>query len=129
MMAADEGGGGGGGGGAAAGGGTRRAKTVSYQKFKMVERSLCVYLRGAEPEPGAGLLQADVIEWYLTQQEDIASVEALAAERRLVKQIIQRLVTADKVLMAVAPPEGAEERTDLSKHDRRYLSVRPHVEL
>lgn len=109
--------------------GARRVKTCTYQKYKKVERSLCVYIRGTESAPGAGLLQAAIVEWYLNQQEDITSVEDLAAERRLVKQIIQRLLTADKVLLQVAAPEGAAPDTALRPNDARYLSVRPHVEL
>ena len=111
--------------------GARRIKTCTYQKYKKVERSLCVYIRGAEAEPGEGLRQADVVEWYLNQQEDIASVEDLASERRLVKQIIQRLATADKVLLPVPAPESADapESDGLRPHDARYLTVRPHVEL
>ena len=109
--------------------GARRVKTCTYQKYKKVERSICVYIRGAESELGAGMLQADVVEWYLNQQEDIASVDDLAAERRLVKQIIQRLLTADKILLQVAPPYGSEPDETLRPHDARYLTVRPHVEL
>ena len=110
--------------------GARRIKTCTYQKYKKVERSLCVYIRGAESELGSGLRQADVVEWYLDQQEDIRSVEDLAAERRLVKQIIQRLATADKILLQVPTPEGAEPAdANMRPHDARYLTVRPHVEL
>jgi len=110
--------------------GTRRAKAVSYQKYKKVERSLCVYIRGSESEAGAGLMQKDVVEWYLGQQEDITHVDDLATERRLVRQIIQRLLTADRVLMEVeSPAEAAETAEGLRPHDARYISVRAHVEL
>ena len=37
--------------------GTRRARTCSYTKYKKVERSLCVYIRGSETVLGAGLRQ------------------------------------------------------------------------
>ena len=54
----------------------------------------------------------------------------LAAERRLVRQIIQRLLTAARVLMEVdAPAEAAEATEGLRPHDARYISVRAHVEL
>lgn len=110
--------------------GVRRAKTVSYEKYKKVERSLCVYVRGGESEPGSGLRQHDIVEWYLNQQEDISNLEDLAEERRLVRQIIQRLLTADKILVQVETPEDADEPTEgLRAHDLRYLTVRPHVEL
>jgi hypothetical protein len=110
--------------------GTRRARTCSYTKYKKVERSLCVYIRGSETVLGAGLRQQDVVEWYLNQQEDIADLDELGAERRLVRQIIQRLLSADKILVEVAPPEDAALASKvLGPHDNRYITVRPHVEL
>ena len=48
--------------------GARRAETCSYQKFKKVERSLVVYIRAHETCAGEGILQNDVIEWYLNRQ-------------------------------------------------------------
>ena len=119
--------------GAAAGDpdGTKRVKTCSYQKYKKVERSLCVYIRGAEGESGYGMRQHDVVEWYLSQQEDITNLDDLASERRLVRQIIQRLLTADKILELVETPPDEEESPaeGLRPHDTRYLTVRAHVEL
>ena len=70
------------------------------------------------------------VEWYLNQQEDITNLDDLAAERRLVRQIIQRLLTFDKILVHVeAPEEAAPAPEGLRPHDLRFLSVRPHVEL
>ncbi|KAL3921140.1 MAG: hypothetical protein SGPRY_005003 [Prymnesium sp.] len=77
--------------------GAKKAETCTYQKFKKVERSLVVYIRSHEGETGAGLAQQDVIEWYLNQQEELDDLEALAAERKLVRRIIQRLIKTDKV--------------------------------
>ena len=118
--------GGAGGGGAVAG--SRRLKTIPYPKFKKIEQSLIVFLRATEPSAGAGLQQKDVVEWYLNQQEDITNVDELASERRLVRQVIQRLLTTDKVLVEVGTPAEAAAQEGLKPHDLRYISVRPHVE-
>jgi len=109
--------------------GARRVKTIPYPKYKKVERSLCVFIRGSEVAPGAGIQQKEIVEWYLNQQEEITSMDELAAERRLVRQVIQRLLTTDKVLVEVETPEGVELMPGLRPHDARYLSVRPHIEL
>ena len=104
-------------------------KTIPYPKYKKVERSLCVFIRSREEALGAGMQQRELVEWYLSQQEEIMSMEELADERRLVRQVIQRLLTTDKVLMEVQTPEGVEVPEGLRQHDARYLSVRPHIEL
>ena len=79
-----------------------------------------------------GLRQGDVIEWYLNQQEEIDTVEALAAERRLVRRIIQRLVRIDNVLVVVSEQSESQGGGDESeapeagraRTDDRVLTVR-----
>jgi len=110
-------------------GGVRRAKTIPYPKFKKIERSLCVFIRGHEAEAGVGMQQKDIVEWYLNQQEDIASIQELGAERRLVRQVIQRLLVTDNILVEVDVPEGAPLVAGVLPQDSRYISVRPHVEM
>jgi len=110
-------------------GGTRKANAISYAKYKKVERLLLLYIRGVEAEPGCGVLQNVIVEWYLEQHEDIGSVEELAVERRLVRQIIQRLLIQDKILEVVPPPTHTPQPPEgLRPHDARFLSVRSHVE-
>ncbi|KAL1495644.1 hypothetical protein AB1Y20_016511 [Prymnesium parvum] len=104
--------------------GAKKAETCTYQKFKKVERSLVVYIRAHEGEAGGGMAQLDVIDWYLNQQEELTDLEALAAERKLVRRIIQRLINIDKVLFVVseAPVEAGANRSDA-----RYISVAPNI--
>ena len=109
--------------------GAKRVSACSYQKYQKVTRSLVIHIRSQEAEHGAGLQQGDVVEWYLNQQEDITSMEELAAERRLVRQIIARLLGIDNVLVEVEqeqPPGGAQDPS-ARRRDTRYISVRPHV--
>ena len=129
-------GGGGGAGGGAGGGrrgagarGTQRVSSCSYEKYKKVERSIVLYLRSreegesqeGEEEGGGGLRQADVVEWYLNQQEELDSLEALAEERRLVRRIIQRLIRIDGVLVVLNEPAEGEPKID---PDDRILMVK-----
>ena len=46
-----------------------------------------------------------------------------------VQQVIQRLLTTDKVLVDVGVPASAVHVQEIRSHDSRYISVRPHVEL
>jgi len=115
--------------------GTKRASTVSYEKYQKVTRSIVNYIRGHEgdgEEEAVGLRQGDVIEWYLNQQEELDTVEALAAERRMVRRIIQRLVRIDSALVVVSDPsesQGAGEESEQAEQvrgrsDDRVLTVR-----
>ena len=109
--------------------GTQRVSSCSYEKYKKVERSIVLYLRSreegesqeGEEEGGGGLRQADVVEWYLNQQEELDSLEALAEERRLVRRIIQRLIRIDGVLVVLNEPAEGEPKID---PDDRILMVK-----
>ena len=48
--------------------GSKKAETCTYQKFKKVQRSLVLYIRSHEGEAGEGVVQGDMVEWYLNQQ-------------------------------------------------------------
>jgi hypothetical protein len=143
----DAAGGEGGEGGAAAGAaaapqapeGAARASTVSYEKYQKVQRSLVAYLRGHEraeddAEEGqgvaAGMRQGDVINWYLNQQEEITSMEALVTERKLVKRIITRLIKVDQVLVVLEQPAADADAADgaADAADERIIGVHPAID-
>ena len=120
--------------------GTAKASTVSYEKYQKVQRSLVAYLRGHERAEGdetaegptlGGMRQGDVINWYLNQQEEITSMEALVAERKLVKRILTRLIRVDQVLVVLEQPaadavaEGADAADVL---DERIIGVHPAID-
>jgi len=113
--------------------GAKKASTTSYEKYQKVTRSIVLYIRAHESdEDRSGLRQGDVVEWYLNQQEELTTVEALAAERKLVKRIIQRLLNIDNVIAVIADPdeeaeaEGEEGETKQKKSaDDRIITVRP----
>ena len=77
------------------------------------------------------LRQGDVINWYLNQQEEITSMEALVAERKLVKRILTRLIRVDQVLVVLEQPaadaaaEGADAADPL---DERIIGVHPAID-
>ena len=78
-----------------------------------------------------GMRQGDVINWYLNQQEEITSMEALVAERKLVKRILTRLIRVDQVLVVLEQPaadavaEGADAADVL---DERIIGVHPAID-
>ncbi len=46
-------------------------------------------------------LATDLIDWYLEQREDIASEEQLLREHAVIRKVIHRLVTKDKILIRI----------------------------
>jgi len=102
----------------------RKVKSISYDKYSNVSKSIVLYIRSQEedgetsaPGGGHGLRQGDVVEWYLNQQDELDSIEKLDEERRLVKRIIQRMIKVDNNLMLVKEPESG-------RVDDRVLTVR-----
>jgi hypothetical protein len=102
----------------------RKVKSISYDKYSKVSKSIVLYIRSQEesgeagaPGGGHGLRQGDVVEWYLNQQDELDSIEKLDEERRLVKRIIQRMMNVDNNLMLVAQSESG-------RVDDRVLTVR-----
>jgi DNA replication licensing factor MCM6 len=102
----------------------RKVKSISYDKYSKVSKSIMLYIRSQEqdgdagaPSGGHGLRQGDVVEWYLNQQDDLDSIEKLDEERKLVKRIIQRMVKIDSNLIPVGEVEGI-------RVDDRVLTVR-----
>ena len=117
--------------------GTVKASTVSYEKYQKVQRSLVAYLRGHERAEGeeaangpalGGMRQGDVANWYLNQQEDITSMEALVAERKLVKRILTRLIRVDQVLVVLETPDPVEGADPADAVDERIIGVHPAID-
>lgn len=73
------------------------------------------------------MTQADLLEWYLGERDDIDSEEELALARRKVCSIIQRLVQIDHVLVVLNDMEIAEIKPLSKQRDARKLAVHPNV--
>jgi hypothetical protein len=89
-----------------------------------------------------GMKQIDIVQWYINEavegifllfffffffltlflEREVAGDEGLAAELRLVKSVINRLITKDRVLLVVEDAPG--------NPDNRIVAVHPnyHVE-
>lgn len=73
------------------------------------------------------MTQADLLEWYLGERDDIDSEEELALARRKVCSIIQRLVQIDHVLVVLNDMEIANIKPLSKQRDARKLAVHPNV--
>jgi len=126
-------------GGEAAGGGddgaaadqtSKRVSKVSYDKYRKVSRSVTLYITSHErADERAGIRLGDVIEWYLNEQEDLDSMEALEEERSLVRRIIERLIKTDHALVVLSDYAGDEaDQSSRPKGDERIITVRDELD-
>ena len=81
----------------------------SYERFQQITRMLVHMIRDETGGEGA-LKQKDLITRYLKQATDagrVDSEETLRQENRIVRQVIERLIAVDQILLAEDPLPGA----------------------
>jgi len=92
--------------------------TLSYERYKKISNLIALHLAKHE----SGMRQIDITQWYINEavsDREIAGDEALVAELRLVKSVIHRLITKDRVLLVVdEAPDG--------NLDNRVIVVHPN---
>jgi DNA replication licensing factor MCM6 len=107
--------------------------SVSFEKYTQIVDMIIHHLNKDSPNGkfqilpkfqciGSGEAQGEIISWYLDQKrDDFKSEEELVSERQLVKNIIHRLVTRDRVLLII-------EEASSKNLDERILVVDPNYE-
>ncbi|KAJ2017664.1 MCM DNA helicase complex subunit mcm6, partial [Coemansia sp. S85] len=89
----------------------QRKVSVRREDFDRVRSMLVLRLR--EDEESEGLRQADLVDWYLAQQEDAMQTEEdFVAEQRLVKTVLKYLVSVEGCLIALKNAEPSESNSD-----------------
>lgn len=125
------------------------AVQMTYAEYRRLADMLAMFIRNKEDEAVAdgrrqkAVLQREVVKYYLTQREDISSEDQLIRERKLINQIIKRLVEKDNVLMRVeaqlepqdyakdgeenpADDDDDEEEDDDFAEEKSWLVVHPN---
>ncbi|GBG27787.1 DNA replication licensing factor MCM6 [Hondaea fermentalgiana] len=126
---------------------TRASRRMTYEEYMRIANMLATFLRNKEDAARASkaqvvaVRQREVVRFYLMQRNDITSEEQLVTERRLINQIIRRLIEKDNILMQVdvdaddaasADPENdtshdeADADGDLFPDEKRMLVVHPN---
>ena len=118
--------------------------TVPYEKFQKVKQALALRLaeagEGAEDAAAgdvslAGLNQKALCRWYLDVQSAkgaFASVEELAAEYKLLRNIISHLIRRDGTLLVLSEPTPddlealPEQDRQRARVDGRVLALNPN---
>jgi len=96
-----------------------QGKQLSYEEYTRIANMLAVYLRTKEDEARAkgrpvSVKQSKVVTFYLSQREDLSSVDQLIEERTLINQIIDRLIHTDNILMEMPDEPGVDDHADNS---------------
>ncbi|EQC36434.1 hypothetical protein SDRG_05891 [Saprolegnia diclina VS20] len=127
------------------------AGSISFERFAVVQKALALFIREKEEEMEAykamsqaeraadpslrteeddaldawecGVLQAEVVTWYLSSQ-DITSEVQLGHERKIINSVIEKLIK-DGFLQVVE--DGGDDETDAIQN--RYLTVHPNYAL
>jgi len=120
---------------------TKSGIQISYEEYMQTTNLIATYLRSQEDEARANNMpsavkQRDVVTFYLEQRTDITSEEQLVAVRKLINQIIERLINKENILMQVQlsaedlakiqEEEEENEEDDPFPEEHRMLVVHPN---
>lgn len=94
------------------------AKKLSFEQYKQIANLFVVQLRREEDRVEAkeseGLKKSELIEWYLSECQQIESQEELKQMKVMVEMVIERLTKVDGVLIPlVKPQKDGEQQEDL----------------
>eukprot|EP00164_Ancoracysta_twista_P014928 GFYU01024483.1.p1 GENE.GFYU01024483.1~~GFYU01024483.1.p1 ORF type:complete len:146 (-),score=64.08 GFYU01024483.1:257-670(-) len=105
----------------------KKTVPISYEKYRRISLMLVHHLRSSDDVEENGMQQKALVDWYLEQADSLDEFQSeaeLNRERKIVSNIIHRLVEKDQVLITLSQPAPAEDGTvDM---DARVLSVHPN---
>ncbi|KAF7840260.1 DNA replication licensing factor MCM6 [Senna tora] len=117
----------------------RKKIVISDEYFQRVTHALVMRLRQHEETVAqegtglAGMRQKDLIQWYVSQQNEkniYSSMEEVAAEISKIKAIIESLIRREGHLIVVDDGRqgtaGAEQQSTSVSRDERILAVAPN---
>lgn len=98
---------------------TAKSFKITYEDFRSMANMFVIQLRREENrieedgETGEGLRRSELINWYLSQREDIESEDELHQQKMLCEKVLDRLVNVDHILVSLKPSEGRSEDEDV----------------
>lgn len=104
----------------------KKVVPIKFEKYKRITDLIVLHLRRLEDlsSETTGMKQGMIIDWYLAEHcGDLVGDEALKAERRVVRSVLNRLVDNDRVLLPIL-----HEKNSMDK-DERYLVVHPNYDI
>ena len=114
----------------------REAKKLSFDQYRRMANMFVIQLRREEAEgTSEGMKKSDLIQWYLSECQDINTEAELIETKVLCDKVIDRLVKIDGVLIALKSTkeymeqqekEGEEEGDEEKPDDDPLLVVHPN---
>lgn len=100
---------------------------ITQEEYEEMTSMITRELRRREDADDAALVvQADLVEWYLGERDDIDSEAGLVEAKRKIIGVIDRLIKIDHTLMQFADDEEEQDWPKSKKAERRRLSVHPN---
>jgi DNA replication licensing factor MCM6 len=99
----------------------KKSVRVSFEQYQRDSNMLVMHLRRQERLTGQGIKQAELVNWYL-KEHTYESEEDLVHATRLIRQIVQRLIDKDNVLLVAEDDEDGDRSQRILRvhHDYEY---------
>lgn len=94
-------------------------QTLSFVDYARMEKALASYIRDNEQDDEVGVVQGEVVTWYLSQQ-DISSEEQLIQERQLINNVIERLLKDGTLILL------EQDQPEEPPIEERWIAVHPN---
>jgi DNA replication licensing factor MCM6 len=90
---------------------------LSFDQYRKMANMFVIQLRRkeAESDAGEGMRRSELVEWYLSECEDIETEQELIDMKTLCEKVIDRLVKIDGVLIALKTTEEYQKEIEVQE--------------
>ena len=104
-------------------------KKLSFEQYRRMANMFVIQLRREEAKADAreseGMKKSELIQWYLSECQDIQSEEELIESKMLCDKVIDRLIKVDSVLIPIRTTEQYQSESD----EEPVLVVHPNYSI
>lgn len=91
-------------------------RKLTFEQYKAMANMFVIHLRREEGRVEAGetegIRRTDLIQWYLSETQDIQTESELVEKKILCDKVIDRLILKDGVLIALKSPKSIQNEQD-----------------
>ena len=91
-------------------------RKLTFEQYKAMANMFVIHLRREEARVEAGetegIRRTDLIQWYLSETQDIQTESELVEKKILCDKVIDRLILKDGVLIALKSPKSIQNEQD-----------------
>eukprot|EP00743_Colponemidia_sp_Colp-15_P004628 GILK01004988.1.p1 GENE.GILK01004988.1~~GILK01004988.1.p1 ORF type:complete len:834 (+),score=187.07 GILK01004988.1:48-2504(+) len=95
----------------------KKTMQITFEKYQQLSKAIAMHLRTQEEKGTTGMLQDEIVAWYLEERaEEIETEAQLFEETKLIRSVIGRLASRDAVLVVLNPEEEDKAKRILAVH-------------